>query len=300
MTKAYEFTKEEEDRIYQLHKDGVSVKNIGLRFKVGPKPIQRILTKNYGVVFQDYAKVGDIVNGWQIMDIYLVNTGGQQVRMAKIKSVIPGFEKEDKRKLTYLTNQQIGWPDRRRPDNTERNTTHGESKARLYRLWAGMIHRCRNNDKMMFTNYYKYKIDHCLEWESYDIFKEWAMSNGYDESLSLDRIDPKGNYTPENCRWVGRDVQGYNKITAINVELTAFGETKNLSQWVSDERCIVNRNTLKARIGAGWDHEIALTKESERGKKLGIKSWLQKNYLEIYDQYLKDYYFVEGLYKLSK
>jgi hypothetical protein len=300
MTKAYEFTKEEEDRIYELHKEGVSVKNIGIRFNVSSKPIQRILTKKYDVVFQDYAKVGDIVNGWQIMNIYLVNTGGQQVRMAKIKSVVPGCEKEDERKLMFLTNQQIGWPDRRRPDNTERNTTHGESKSRIYRLWASMVDRCRNKERFKLSNYYKYNINCCDEWQKYENFKEWSMSNGYDESLSLDRIDPKGDYSPENCRWTTKEVQAYNKILAVNVELTAFGETKNLSQWVSDERCVVNRNTLKSRIGAGWDHETALTQESERKCKVSINLWLKETYPDIYDQYINDYHIVNGKYEISR
>lgn len=300
MAKKYEFTKDEEEKIYQLHKEGVSAKNIGTRFGVGPKPVQRILTKKYGVIFQDYAKVGDIVNGWQIMDIYLVNTGSQKIRMAKIKSVVPGCEKEDERKLMYLTNQQIGWPDRRRPDNTERNTTHGESKSRLYRLWASMIDRCRNHDRMKFTNYYKYNIVCCPEWEKYDNFKEWAINNGYDESLSLDRRESTENYTPENCRWVGRDVQAYNKTIVTNIELTAFGETKNLSEWAEDKRCFVNRSTLKARIGAGWDHEDAITQESERKGKVGIKLWLKETYPEIAEQYFNDYHMIDGKYTISR
>jgi hypothetical protein len=300
MAKAYEFTEQEEEKIYQLHKEGVSAQNIGIRFNVGPKPIQRILTRRYNVVFQEYAKIGDVVNGWQITDIYLKNIGGQQVRIAKIKSVVPGCEKEQEKKLTYLTNAQIGWPDRRRPDLILKNTTHGESKERLYRVWASMVDRCRNRDRLKFSNYYKYSIECCEEWQKYDNFKKWALESGYDESLTLDRIDPKGNYCPENCRWLSRLGQASNKINSTNIDITAFGETKNLYEWAKDDRCVVNTNALKYRIGAGWDGERAITEPSERKGKIGQLLWIKENYPEIHSQYLDDYYLINGKYKLSK
>lgn len=87
-----------------------------------------------------------------------------------------------------------------------KNEKHGESRTDLYRKWSGMLGRCKNSE------HYKSKgITICYEWlESYNMFKEWALDNGYEEGLSLDRIDGKGNYEPSNCRWVTLCVQSQN------------------------------------------------------------------------------------------
>lgn len=51
----------------------------------------------------------------------------------------------------------------------------------------------------------------CEEWHDFKPFMDWALSNGYDDALTIDRIDNDGNYEPSNCRWVGNDIQGYNR-----------------------------------------------------------------------------------------
>jgi len=83
------------------------------------------------------------------------------------------------------------------------------------------------------------------------------MANGYEKHLTIDRIDNDGHYAPGNCRWVSRKVQANN--TSQNIEMTLWGETKNISQWLSDARCIVTRGALRGRLRFGWDLERALT-----------------------------------------
>ena len=51
----------------------------------------------------------------------------------------------------------------------------------------------------------------CNEWKDFIVFKEWALNNGYEEHLKIDRINNDGNYEPNNCRWVNRTVQNRNK-----------------------------------------------------------------------------------------
>lgn len=79
------------------------------------------------------------------------------------------------------------------------------SEKRLYRIWRCMIGRCSGRHKNYFslTYYYNRGIRVCEEWNNdFSVFEHWALSNGYEDSLSIDRIDPDGNYEPSNCRWI--------------------------------------------------------------------------------------------------
>ncbi len=87
---------------------------------------------------------------------------------------------------------------------------------RLYRVWVSMRKRCLTQSCKDFKNYGGRGITICEEWNDFAAFKAWALNNGYDYSASfgkctIDRIDVNGNYCPENCRWVGMDVQQRNK-----------------------------------------------------------------------------------------
>jgi hypothetical protein len=84
-------------------------------------------------------------------------------------------------------------------------------KARLYSIWVGMRNRCNNPNQPGFHNWGGKGVTICLEW-GYDLFRQWAISNGYGKDLSIDRIDGNGNYEPDNCRWVTESVQAANKV----------------------------------------------------------------------------------------
>lgn len=71
-------------------------------------------------------------------------------------------------------------------------------------------------------------ISMCADWKnSVSSFVEWALANGYSDSLTIDRIDNDGDYTPENCRWVDSKTQSNNRRSNINI--TIGGETKTLT-----------------------------------------------------------------------
>lgn len=90
--------------------------------------------------------------------------------------------------------------------------THGASNTRLYRIWCGMRKRCSYPLTNGYENYGGRGISVCREWdESYEAFEEWALSHGYKEDLTIDRIDVDGNYCAENCRWATRSEQEHNK-----------------------------------------------------------------------------------------
>ena len=86
---------------------------------------------------------------------------------------------------------------------------------RLYRIYYGMMSRCFNPKYEAYKHYGFRGITVCDEWNGhfYD-FEQWALANGYEDSLTLDRIDNDGNYAPNNCRWVTMKVQSNNRHPA--------------------------------------------------------------------------------------
>lgn len=135
--------------------------------------------------------------------------------------------------------------------------THGLSNTRLYSIWRSMKKRCYNETN---DNYYLYGgrgIEICPEWkEDFQAFYDWAINNGYDEALTIDRIDSNDMYSPENCRWSDNTEQQRNKRN--NRLITFNGETHCLAEWA--EITGINRSTISDRIDKyNWPIERALT-----------------------------------------
>ena len=107
---------------------------------------------------------------------------------------------------------------------------HGQYNTRLYRIWLGIKQRCHNPNDTGYEHYGARGIEVCQEWyNSFESFYTWSMGHGYNNELTLDRIDFKGNYEPQNCRWVDFDIQANNKETSNLLEID--GVTKTLTQW---------------------------------------------------------------------
>ena len=137
---------------------------------------------------------------------------------------------------------------------TPRNMKHGDRHTRLYRIWRAMRERCNIKSCTAYKNYGARGIKVCNEWNDYLTFKKWALSNGYTDELTIDRIDVNGNYEPDNCRWATYKVQSNN--TRHNHYITYKDETRTLSEWAN--LLGLKPYLIQNRLRRGWAVEDAL------------------------------------------
>lgn len=122
---------------------------------------------------------------------------------------------------------------------------HGLSHSRLYRIWKNMKQRCYNSKASRFEHYGGRGIKVCNEWhDDFMNFYNWAMENGYNDDLSIDRIDANGNYEPNNCRWISNKEQQNNKIKNRLIEYN--GITRTVAEWANILG--IGWTTLRARL----------------------------------------------------
>jgi hypothetical protein len=104
---------------------------------------------------------------------------------------------------------------------------------RLRSIYNNMTSRCYNENAKDYKYYGGRGIKLCMSWKkSFACFCIWALTNGYEENLTLDRIDSSKDYSPENCRWVSWDIQNRNKSQTRNIEIN--GQVKCLKDWCKE------------------------------------------------------------------
>lgn len=149
-------------------------------------------------------------------------------------------------------------------------TTHGLSKHPLFEKWSGMRKRCTSKCTNGYADYGGRGIRVCEEWEAdFMSFFNWATANGWLPGLTIERRDNNLGYSPENCYFATRKVQTNNRRTTAR--LTAWGETKSVSDWLEDPRTRpgLDWETIYTRARRGWAHEDCLTRpHRNRGKEL--------------------------------
>lgn len=137
------------------------------------------------------------------------------------------------------------------------------SGSRLKNIYKLLLRRCDNPDHKYYERYGGRGIDICEDWkQSYKNFETWAMSHGYKENLTLDRIDNSGGYNSENCKWSTKKEQANNRST--NRLITYNGTTKTLKTW-SEEYGILPE-TIYRRLNNGWNIDRALTTKPLQSK----------------------------------
>ena len=139
------------------------------------------------------------------------------------------------------------------------NKADYETGTRLHRIWLKMKRRCREIDDHA-KHYFQRGIKVCDEWEKdYKSFRDWSLSNGYDDSLTIDRIDNDKGYFPENCRWVTMQVQANN--TRSNRFVEYKGQRKTIADWAREFNVcygtmydrVKNNRPLEGRKNNGYD-----------------------------------------------
>lgn len=134
--------------------------------------------------------------------------------------------------------------------------THGESKTKLHSHWTAMKQRCLNKNSSCYYKYGGRGISVCDEWLDYNNFMLWAISNGYKDGLTIDRINYNGNYEPSNCRWVDAKSQANNKRS--NHWITYNGKTQTMMQWA--EELGINYYVIRSRLNSyHWSVEKTFT-----------------------------------------
>ena len=95
---------------------------------------------------------------------------------------------------------------------------HGGRYTQLYSRYTDMKTRCFNPHYKRYADYGGRGVTVCDEWRnSFTRFRDWAVSNGYEDGLSLERIDVNGDYCPENCTWITMAEQAKNKRNSVKV-----------------------------------------------------------------------------------
>lgn len=147
--------------------------------------------------------------------------------------------------------------------------THGDSKrgnaSHLYMIWCSMRYRCYKPNNQKYSEYGGRGITVDESWlgkNGYSSFREWALNNGYIDGLTLDRINPDGNYCPDNCRWVSYDVQNLNKRSTPYLVIEKYALP--ISIWARIYK--IHYDIITSRIEDGWSPFEAVTTPSTKSK----------------------------------
>ena len=139
--------------------------------------------------------------------------------------------------------------------NEGNNKKHKLSYTKLYRVYYGMKARCYDEHHQYYAHYGGRGIKICQEWlDNNKTFFDWAMENGYQENLTIDRIDADGDYEPNNCRWVSILEQVRNRRNSVYIEYK--GARKTMAQW--SEELNISYHTLYTRYTKKWKSEDIL------------------------------------------
>lgn len=168
---------------------------------------------------------------------------------------------------------------------SEKMIRHGGSDSRLFGVWSKMKERCYRQNHKSYNDYGGRGIKVCDEWlNDYAKFRDWALSNGYDEKAdfmkcTLDRIDTNGNYEPSNCRWVDMKEQCNNRRN--NHFLEYRNENHTIAQW--SNLLNIPFGTIFKRLKNGWSVGQALGFEQHKGVRVQSKFKSYEDYRRTAD-----------------
>ena len=136
-------------------------------------------------------------------------------------------------------------------------TKHKAKGTQLYTAWRNLKSRTSNPNSPDYKWYGGRGITVCDEWKNdYIAFEKWAVENGFSSGLTIDRIDPDGNYEPSNCRWIPQEKQQRNRRS--NAILTMNGESHCIAEWAEIIGCSKQSLYQRRHRHPDWPHERIL------------------------------------------
>ena len=157
-------------------------------------------------------------------------------------------------------------------------TKHGESKTRLYKIWSRMRWRCENAGATGYSEYGGRGITVCEDWHNFKAFRDWALENGYQQDLTIDRIDNSKGYSPYNCRWATRKQQANNRRNTVYA--TIDGVTKTLTEWA--EFSGLSRSTINNRYHDGVRGVMLLHRADDTTFQKGYNRYKNSRHYDDY------------------
>lgn len=151
---------------------------------------------------------------------------------------------------------------KRENGEAKRKYPKGTTKSSLYHIWSGIIQRCENPKSPEYKSYGGRGISVFESWHEFKVFNEWAVSNGYSQGLTIERIDVDGDYCPDNCNFIPRKDQCLNKQNTLRYK----GEVLKHAC----ERLGISYQTVHSRIKKfGWSVEKAVETPLLKGSRNG-------------------------------
>ncbi|MDY6153313.1 MAG: hypothetical protein SPI06_07870 [Terrisporobacter sp.] len=135
------------------------------------------------------------------------------------------------------------------------NKTHSLSGTRLYKIYNHIKSRCYNSKDKNFKYYGEKGVLLCDKWlNNFEEFYNWSMDNGYEDNLTIDRINVNGNYEPSNCRWVDMKTQANNRTSSI--KLNILGNDISLAECCRKYGLSYNKYQKRRKNGHDIEKEI--------------------------------------------
>lgn len=152
-------------------------------------------------------------------------------------------------------------------EQKSQNRTHGDSKSKLYHIYHAMLQRCYDKSFKYYDCYGGRGIKICEEWQSYEPFRDWALSHGYEDGLSIEREDVNRDYCPDNCKWIPLSQQANNRRNTLYVEY--HGKMVTMRD-LADLYGVDRRRLYRRIVKQGWSVEDAINRPIEKKSRPSV------------------------------
>ena len=219
---------QEKDIIKEYTQDKVSMDYLASKYHTSWDKIKAIIVKNnIRLHCCNDTKIGDVYGYLTVIE-KIPNPTKAPDAYYKCRCVCGKVIQTGRRNLLIKKNKSCGCiPYKRSGKN--RLDYHGHKDHPLHRTWGNMKQRCYNKNNAAYHDYGERGIHVCDEWQDFKTFWNWAWENGYKEGYTIERIDVNKGYNPDNCKWIPRSAQNWNRRDTRYI--TYKGVSKSVGEW---------------------------------------------------------------------